>query len=139
MKFKRISSSALAATLLLMTAGPALTAELQMYSGEQQVIEQTNAQRARYGLPPLAMDANLMQSARNHCTWMAKNARLQHSGQMVAENIAQGQSSATEAVTDWMNSPGHRANILNRGYTRIGVAGYTGTDGRGYWVQQFVQ
>jgi uncharacterized protein YkwD len=38
-----------------------------------------------------------------------------------------------------MNSPGHRANILNPGYTKIGVAGYTAANGRVYWCQQFLR
>ena len=138
MKFKLISFSALAALALAMI-GPATAADLTIGSWEQQVIDQTNAQRARYGLPALAVDMSLMQNARNHCNWMAKSTHLQHSNQNVAENIAQGQNTSGEAVNDWMNSPGHRANILNRSYTRIGVSGYMGPDGKGYWCQQFVQ
>jgi len=52
------------------------------------------------------------------------------------ENIAKGQRSAQEVVTAWMNSEGHRANILNRSYTHIGV-GYV-QDGN-YWTQMFIQ
>ncbi len=49
------------------------------------------------------------------------------------ENIAKGQRSAEEVVKDWMNSPGHRANILNPKYTLIGVGYYNG-----FWVQEFI-
>ncbi|WP_413773861.1 CAP domain-containing protein [Paenibacillus macerans] len=49
------------------------------------------------------------------------------------ENIAKGQRSAKEAVRDWMNSPGHKANILNPNYKLIGVGYYNG-----YWVQEFI-
>ena len=100
------------------------------------VISQTNAQRSRHGLPPLAVDAQLMHSARNHAQWMASNRNLSH-GQGVAENIAMGQASAGEAVRSWMNSSGHRANMLGSGYTRIGVAVAYSSNGTPYWCQQF--
>ena len=52
------------------------------------------------------------------------------------ENIASGQKSASEVVNAWMNSPGHRANILNSSYSRIGSASVN-IDGTLYWVQLF--
>ena len=52
------------------------------------------------------------------------------------ENIASGQKSASEVVNAWMNSPGHRANILNSSYSRIGSASVN-IDGTLYWVQIF--
>ena len=52
------------------------------------------------------------------------------------ENIASGQKSASEVVNAWMNSPGHRANILNSSYSRIGSASVN-IDGTHYWVQLF--
>ncbi len=52
------------------------------------------------------------------------------------ENIAQGQRSPQEVVQAWMDSPGHRANILNGSFTHIGV-GYVKTGN--YWTQQFIQ
>lgn len=104
---------------------------------EQNVITQTNAQRQRYGLPPLAVDMNLVQSARRHTTWMTLNRLLQHTRLPVAENIAMGQQSSQEVVGDWMRSPGHRANILNATYRRIGVAAYRTVDGTVFWCQQF--
>jgi uncharacterized protein YkwD len=48
-----------------------------------------------------------------------------------------GQTSAAEAVSSWMNSSGHRANILDRGHTKIGVAMARAADGSAYWCQQF--
>jgi uncharacterized protein YkwD len=57
----------------------------------------------------------------------------------VAENIAMGQRSSTEAVQSWMSSPGHRANILDASYTRIGVSAYRTPDGTIFWCQQFLQ
>jgi uncharacterized protein YkwD len=112
-------------------------AAFALYPIEQQVVDQTNAERARYGLPPLVADPQLIQSARAHGTWMARSRRMQHTSRPVAENIAMGQNSAFEAVRSWMNSSGHRANILNRGHRRIGVSAYTSSNGMIYWTQQF--
>ena len=105
---------------------------------EKQIIEQTNAQRAKFGLPALAVDQGLVQSARTHTAWMTNNHTLQHTTKNVGENIAMGQRTTDEAVNDWMNSPGHRANILNGGYKRIGVAAYRADDGTIFWCQEFL-
>lgn len=105
---------------------------------ERQIVQQTNSHRARHGLRPLQVDLRLMQSARRHAAWMASRRLMQHGRAAVAENIAAGQSSPGEAVRDWMNSSGHRANILNSRYSRIGVAAYRGPDGQVYWCQQFL-
>jgi uncharacterized protein YkwD len=104
---------------------------------EAEIVAQTNAQRARYGLPPLSIDTGLMSTARRHCKWMASANSLQHTNAAVAENIAMGQSSATEALNSWMNSSGHRANILGGGYSTIGVAAFTSSSGQVFWCQQF--
>ncbi len=105
---------------------------------ERQIVQQTNSHRARHGLRPLQVDLRLMQSARRHAAWMASRRLMQHGRAAVAENIAAGQSTPGEAVRDWMNSSGHRANILNSRYSRIGVAAYRGPDGQVYWCQQFL-
>lgn len=104
---------------------------------EAEIISQTNSQRARYGLAPLSICPNLMGSARQHCSWMASAHSMTHTRASVAENIAAGQSSASSAMNSWMNSSGHRANILGRGYSTIGVAAVTGSNGQTYWCQQF--
>ncbi len=106
---------------------------------EARVVERTNSQRARYGLPPLSVDPQLVSSARRHAAWMTNSRSLMHTSQPVGENIAMGQSSSAEVIRAWMNSSGHRANILNPGYTRIGVACYTTTGGAIYWCQQFLR
>jgi uncharacterized protein YkwD len=104
--------------------------------GESQIIEKTNEARQSNGVAPLVVDCRLMGSARRHAQRMARAASMFHSTG-VAENVATGQPFASDAVVVWLHSPGHRANILNRGYRRIGVAGVVGPDGRTYWVQQF--
>ena len=102
---------------------------------EAAVVARTNDARAKRGLGPLSADASLMNGARRQASWMARNRNLSH-GQGVTENIAMGQSSASETVADWMRSDGHRANILGS-HSRIGVAMARAADGTVYWCQQF--
>ncbi|MEI8372951.1 MAG: CAP domain-containing protein [Planctomycetota bacterium] len=111
--------------------------KFELLAIEQSVVDATNAERARYGRPAFSVDANLMATARQHCTWMTTNRQLVHARIGVAENIAMGQSSSQEVVRTWMNSSGHRANILNGGHRRIGVAAYQTPEGTIYWCQQF--
>ena len=156
MKMKSVASSCgtIVALVVLVCSGatalcqePAMTSKSSMISEaasagtslsqvESAVIARTNAARARSGLPPLAADGQLMSGARTHARWMAQNRNLSH-GSGVAENIGMGQTSASEAVTSWMQSSGHRANILDGGYTRIGVAMAHSPNGTAYWCQQF--
>jgi len=128
-----------AALLLALVSFPALAEEScgALTAGEAQIVAKTNEARVKNGSQPLAVDCRLMVSARRHALRMARERSLYHSDDKVAENVATGQPTATDAVVVWLASPGHRANILNRGYRRIGVAGFIGPDGRAYWVQQF--
>lgn len=114
-------------------------ATFALWPVEQKVIDLTNAERRRHGLPPLATDPALVRSARNHAYWMASSRTLQHASGAWAENIAQGQTSAGHAVNCWMCSSGHRANILNGRHRRIGVAGYRSSSGDIFWCQQFTE
>jgi uncharacterized protein YkwD len=118
------------------SAKPVSVDKFELIAIEKAIVEQTNAQRGRYGLPALEVDVTLMKGARNHTIWMARNRSLQHS-RGVAENIAMGYPTTAAAMSGWMNSSGHRANILNRSYRHIGVAAYQSADGTVYWCQQF--
>jgi uncharacterized protein YkwD len=120
----------------VMISGAAVQDNAGLSQVESAVIAKTNAARARSGLPPLAADGQLMNGARNQARWMARNRNLSH-GSGVTENIGMGQTSASEAVSSWMQSSGHRANILGGGHTRIGVAMVHSADGTAYWCQQF--
>ena len=120
---------------------------------EQAVLDLTNAERTKAGLKPLQIDAALQKSAKQKSADMAANNYFSHTSptygspfdQMkqngvtyssAAENIAMGQRSAQDVVTAWMNSAGHRQNILTPGFTHIGI----GYDANGhYWTQQFIQ
>lgn len=116
----------------------------------QQVAAATNAERRAAGCPALETDARLAAAAQGHAADMAENGYFSHEGQdgrdfadrisaqghpsPGGENIAQGQPDAAAVVQAWMDSPGHRANILNCSFTGIGV-GHAGQDD--YWVQNF--
>lgn len=103
---------------------------------EQQIVAQTNAERASRGLSQLAVDPNLVATSRQHANWMARFRSLRHSGG-VAENIAMGYPNVLSAMRGWMNSRGHRANILNGGYRYIGVGASRDAGGGMWWCQQF--
>ncbi len=117
---------------------PVVLHPANLQSVEQSILERTNAERVRYGMAPLVIDPALENTARAQAAWMTNNHVMQHGNFGVAENIAWGQRSAEEALGSWMASSGHRANILNPGYRRIGVAAYTAPDGSSYWCQQFM-
>ncbi len=55
------------------------------------------------------------------------------------ENIAKGQKTPESVMSAWMNSPGHRANIMNSNYEQIGVGYVTDSNGTTYWVQEFIK
>ena len=130
-----MSLSVTATTQLSQTSPPEDT--FPLLDIEARLVEATNNTRSRYGVPPLALDPDLMQSARRHTAWMTNARSLQHTTAAVAENIAMGQRTVGEVIQSWMSSPGHRANMLNGSYKRIGVAAYRTPGGTVYWCQQF--
>ncbi|MFB6466917.1 CAP domain-containing protein [Cytobacillus sp. Hz8] len=118
----------------------------------QQVINLTNAERRKNGLPDLKLDTQLNGVAQRKSDDMQQNNYFSHTSptygspfdmmrdfgvtyKSAGENIAQGQRTSQEVVNSWMKSEGHRKNILNRNFTHIGV----GFDQAGYhWTQMFV-
>jgi uncharacterized protein YkwD len=106
---------------------------------ELNIVAYTNQERARHGLAPLEVDKSLMASAREHAAWMTRNHSMVHTNRPVAENIAMGQPHSSDVVRAWMNSPGHRANILNMAHRVIGVAAFRTENGTIFWCQQFRQ
>jgi uncharacterized protein YkwD len=111
--------------------------KVRLVAVEKSVVEATNAHRAEYGLPPLEIDDDLMKTARDHCAWMTNTETMRHTNLPVAENIAMGQESPNHVLQTWMGSSGHRANILNGAFRRIGVAAYQTPRGVIFWCQQF--
>jgi uncharacterized protein YkwD len=120
---------------------------------EKQLIELVNAERKKADLPPLRVDMTLMKAARGHSANMAAKGELAHTldckgpGERLkdagyasfgwGENCAAGQRTPAEAMASWMNSEGHRANLLGKDYREIGVALVKAADGTIYWTQVF--
>lgn len=104
---------------------------------EANLVSYTNQERVRCGLPALTVDKELMETAREHAAWMTRNRSMVHTWRPVAENIAMGQPHSSDAVRAWMNSSGHRANILHGGHRRIGAAAFRTEHGTIFWCQQF--
>jgi uncharacterized protein YkwD len=103
---------------------------------ERRVIELTNAERQKRGLGILTVNGHLLDNCRRWAGNMANRRSMYHSNMdFGGENVAWNQSNAEEVVTAWMNSPGHRANILRPGFKSIGV-GMARSNGP-YWCQQF--
>ena len=126
--------------------------EPSVRSFEQEVIRLVNEQRVQNGLNPLTENWELSRVARYKSQDMVDHRYFSHTSptygspfQMIrafgisfrraGENIAYGQRTPQAVVNAWMNSSGHRANILNASYTQIGV-GYV-ADGN-YWTQMFI-
>lgn len=116
----------------------------------QQVFALVNQARAAAGCTALTDDSRLDTAAQQHSDDMSENDYFSHTTPAGVtfdkreeaagypspggENIAQGQTSAQQVMTDWMNSPDHRANILNCGFKAIGI----GLDTHGWdWTQDF--
>ncbi|WP_158821915.1 CAP domain-containing protein [Streptomyces sp. NRRL F-5727] len=121
-------------------------------SAADQVISLVNAERAKAGCGPLTANATLTSAAQGHSDDMAARDFFDHTnpdgdgpGERVTaagypwttygENIAKGQTTPEQVMDAWMNSPGHRANILNCDFKEIGVGIHT--DGGPYWTQVF--
>ena len=120
-------------------------------SAAQAVLAEVNAARAQNGLSALTLDANMNRAAAVRATELAQSfshtrpngsrglTALNEAGvsyRTVGENIASGQQTAQAVVSAWMNSSGHRANILSSLFGRMGV-GQATIGRRTYWVQLF--
>jgi uncharacterized YkwD family protein/spore coat assembly protein SafA len=123
---------------------------------ESEVARLVNAERAKAGLPALKINWELSRVARYKSADMANKGYFSHTSptygtpfQMMenfgmrfssaGENIAYGQRTPAEVMRDWMNSPGHRNNILSRSYTEIGVGLAKNKNGVCYWTQMFMK
>lgn len=119
---------------------------------ETEVVRLVNEQRAKYGLQPLTINWELSRVARYKSEDMAKNKYLSHTSptygtpfemmrsfgisyRSAGENIAYGQRTPAAVMDAWMNSSGHRENILKASYTQIGVGYYANGN---YWTQMFI-
>jgi len=125
-------------------------------SFENEVVRLVNIERARASLPPLTQNWEVSRVARfksqdfinrnyfahNSPTYgtpfqMLRSFGIQFSA--AGENIARGQRTPAEVVTSWMNSPGHRANILSTSFNQIGVGAARDARGTLFWTQMFIR
>lgn len=153
----------------IISANPQITNASMIYPGqtlkipnldvkttESRVIDLVNIQRSNAGLQPLKANWQVSRVARYKSQDMINKGYFSHISptygspftmmesfgiqfSAAGENIAMGQTTAEAVMNGWMNSPGHRSNILNPTYTEIGVGLAKDSAGRCYWTQMFIK
>ena len=135
------------------TTTPSQNTQFTANAMELEVIRLVNEERKKEGLAPFTHSPELSKVARAKSQDMADKNYFSHTSptygdpftmmksfgikyRTAGENIAKGYYSAESVVKGWMNSSGHRANILNPSFNKIGV-GYVNANGTTYWTQQF--
>lgn len=121
---------------------------------QYEMLDLVNAHRLNAGLPPIGLCGPLNLAAQNHSQDQADHRVMSHTGSdgstlsnrvaragyagwtRIAENVAAGYTSVVAVMDAWMNSAGHRANILSN-ISALGVGQARGADGRIYWTQDF--
>lgn len=123
---------------------------------ENEVVRLVNVERINRGLQPLTQNWQLSRVARYKSQDMINKNYFDHISPTygspftmmenfgikftaAGENIAMGQNSPSAVMNSWMNSPGHRSNILSPAYNQIGVGLATAKNGTKYWTQQFIK
>jgi uncharacterized protein YkwD len=146
--------TALPGTTTSLFGGQSSTTTPQQDQMAQEVLTLTNQERAKVGLSPLTWNDTLAGIGANHCQDMIDRNYFAHEspeGQgpsdradaagyqwsWIGENIAFGYSSASTVMTGWMNSPGHKANILRPEFTELGVGIRQTGNSQLYWAQEF--
>ena len=122
---------------------------------QTEMIVSVNAHRSASGLASLARCGALERAAQAHSEDQAATSTMTHTGsdgsnlrtrverngyagwRGIAENVAAGQPDIATVMDSWMNSPGHRANLLNGSYTHVGVGRASDGNGANYWTQAF--
>ena len=128
-------------------------AAFKLSADEKELLDLTNAERKEACLGELKANPKLFAAARKHCANMAKQDKLDHTlddktlgdrvkaegykFNRIGENIAWNHTTPKDAVEGWMKSPGHKANILESGYTEAGLAVAKNAKGERYWIQVF--
>ena len=127
---------------------PVVGAAMPIYG---EMVALVNSYRAQNGVGPVAENGQLDLAAIDHSNDMAQRQVLTHTGwdgsnagqrirangysaRAWGENVAYGQTTVAEAMAAWMNSAGHRANILNPAFSDVGVAGVPAANGVIYWT-----
>ena len=131
------------------------TTQAEMTQAEA-VLKLVNQERAKVGVQPLTLSEKLTSIANTKAKDMADKGYFSHNSptygspfdmlkqfgvsySYAGENIAAGQKTAEEVMNSWMNSSGHKANILNKNYTQIGVGFVRGGEYGTEWVQLFIK
>lgn len=149
--FRRIRTLALglfvAVALIAVPLTQVAEASSASHTYELSLRYHTDLQRAKYDRVRLRHSRCLNAFAERQARRMAARQRMYHQDlgpilkacnlSMVGENVAYGYPNGRAAVTAWMKSPGHRANILNRRYRLTAVGAYQDEDGRWYAAQVF--
>lgn len=134
------------------TTAPNLTENNKL---EKEVVTLVNQERAKQGLAPLKDNSQLSNVARTKSEDMVAKNYFSHTSPTygspfdmmkkfgitytsAGENIAMGQQTAASVMSSWMNSSGHKANILSKNFTEIGVGVAKDKSGSIYWTQQFI-
>jgi uncharacterized protein YkwD len=138
----RVASAPAAAT------PPAVTVVDPAVTFAARIAALVNVERAAAGLPPVALSGCAQTFAVTWSRHMAATGDFSHQSltpimtgcgaRGAGENIAYGATSPEQFMTMWMNSPGHRANILRASFTHLGVGLATGAGGRWYATQDFL-
>ncbi|MGX4600509.1 CAP domain-containing protein [Faecalimicrobium sp. JNUCC 81] len=127
----------------------------QFAAYQKEVVDLVNVERTKRGLSPLTLDSKVSDVATKKSQDMINKNYFDHNSptygspfdmmkqfgvsyRAAGENIAMGQRSPKEVVTAWMNSEGHRKNILNSSFTKIGVGVAQKSNGTLYWTQMFI-
>jgi uncharacterized protein YkwD len=128
------------------TATPTTGSASDVY--EARILVLVNAERAQRSLRPLVANTCADGYAERWAPVLVHNGALSHQSlqpiltachaSSAGENVAYGNVTADQMMTMWMNSEGHRENILNPSYTAIGIAAVADPDGRWYGVQDFI-
>ena len=139
-----------AEALPVSVSAPSVTQSAQSsYTFSRQVVSLVNKQRAKAGLKPLTLSTKLSAVAKAKAIDMYKKDYFDHNSPVygspfdmmkafgvtfryAGENIASGYKTPEDVMKAWMNSPGHRANIMNKNFTTIGMGYFNGE-----WVQHF--
>lgn len=153
---KSITPVLLAAAALLIPTLPVSAAEYDVKASVSRVLELTNMERQRAGVAPLTLSSELTAAAQSYSQVLAETGCFAHTcgpvpnftdriGQAgyvdltaAAENIGAGYPTPESVVDGWMNSAGHRANLLSPSYSEIGIGVATGGGQYGiFWTQDF--
>lgn len=163
MKYPRLGAYGVTLTLGLFGGGPLLRAcappppaVSAPINVSQDCTQLANNARAAAGLAPLTVDSRMTSAAEAHSIEQAQRKKMTHTGRngsnagqritklgyswsTWAENVAAGQGDCASVMSAWMNSPGHRANILNPVMVNIGMGAVKGTNGVIYWTMDLAK